>query len=65
MERPIEPNEGQSGADILLCMFESTNAGGSSFSVRENFCPESNYSSSTVFSHKRNPALCGQQRKVK
>ncbi len=39
MERPIEPNEGQSGADVLLCTVESTNAGFNSFPVRENFCP--------------------------
>ncbi len=45
VERPIEPNEGQSGADILLSMFKSTNAGRSSFPVREHFCPESNSSS--------------------
>jgi hypothetical protein len=44
MERPIEPNEEQSGADVLLCTFESYNAGFSSF-------PESNYSSPTAFSH--------------
>jgi hypothetical protein len=59
MEMPIEPNEGQSGADVLWCMFENTNAGFKSFPVRENFCPESNYSSLTAFSHKRNPASCG------
>jgi hypothetical protein len=64
MERPIEPNEGQSGADVLLCTFESTNAGFNSFPVRENFCPDSNYSSLTAFSLIRNPASCGQQRKV-
>ncbi len=64
MERPIEPNEEQSGADVLLCTFESTNAGFNLFPVRENFCPESNYSSPTAFSHKRSPASCGQQRKV-
>jgi hypothetical protein len=59
------PKVGPFGAGVLLCTFESTNAGGSSFPVRENFCPGSNYSSPTTFSHKRNPALCGQQRKVK
>jgi hypothetical protein len=35
MERPIEPNEGPSGADVLLCTFESTNAGFSSIPVRK------------------------------
>jgi hypothetical protein len=64
MERPIEPNERQSGADVLLWTFESTNAGFHLFPVRENLCPESNYSSLTAFSHKRNPASFGQQRKV-
>jgi hypothetical protein len=29
----IEPNEGPSGADVLLCTFEITNSGFSSFSV--------------------------------
>jgi hypothetical protein len=54
MDRPIEPNKGQSGADVLLCTFKSTNAGFSSFPVR-NFSPGSDYSSPTAFSHKRNP----------
>jgi hypothetical protein len=31
----IEPNEGPTGADVPLCTFESTNAGFSSFSVRD------------------------------
>ncbi len=35
MERPLEPNLGPSLADVLLCTFESTNAGFSSFSVRK------------------------------
>ncbi len=35
MERPIEPNMGPSLADVLLCTFESTNAGFSSFPVRK------------------------------
>ena len=35
MEGPIEPNMGPSLADVLLCTFESTNAGFSSFSVRK------------------------------
>jgi hypothetical protein len=35
MEVPIEPNMGPSLADVLLCTFESTNAGFSSFSVRK------------------------------
>jgi hypothetical protein len=34
MEGPIEPNVGPSLADVLLCTFESTNAGFSSFPVR-------------------------------
>jgi hypothetical protein len=34
MEGPIEPNMGPSLADVLLCTFESTNAGFSSFPVR-------------------------------
>ncbi len=33
MERPIKPNMGPSLADALLCTFESTNAGFSSFPV--------------------------------
>jgi hypothetical protein len=35
MEGPIEPNMGTSLADVLLCTFESTNAGFSSFPVRK------------------------------
>ncbi len=35
MERPIEQKEGPSLADVLLCRFESTNAGFSSFPVRK------------------------------
>ncbi len=35
MERPKETNEGQSGADVLLCTFGSTNAGYSSFPERK------------------------------
>jgi hypothetical protein len=35
MEGPIEPNMGPSLADVLLCTFESTNAGFSSFPVRK------------------------------
>ncbi len=35
MERPLEPNMGPSLADVLLCTFESTNAGFSSFTVRK------------------------------
>jgi hypothetical protein len=31
MERPLEPNMGPSLADVLLCTFESTNAGFSTF----------------------------------
>ncbi len=31
MEGPLEPNMGPSLADVLLCTFESTNAGFSSF----------------------------------
>jgi hypothetical protein len=46
---PIEPNDGQSGADVLLCTFESTNAGFSSFPVREDLS-WSNYTSPTAFS---------------
>jgi hypothetical protein len=35
MERPIKPIMGLSLADVLLCTFESTNAGFSSFPVRK------------------------------
>ena len=35
MERPLEPNMGPSLADVLLCTFESTNAGFSSFPLRK------------------------------
>jgi hypothetical protein len=35
IERPIEPNMGPSLADVLLCTFESPNAGFSSFPVRK------------------------------
>jgi hypothetical protein len=35
MEGPIEPNMRPSLADVLLCTFESTNAGFSSFPVRK------------------------------
>jgi hypothetical protein len=34
MEKPIEPKMGPSLADVLLCTFESTNAGFSTFPVR-------------------------------
>jgi hypothetical protein len=61
MERPIEPNVGPSRADVLLCTFESTNAGFSSFPAR-NFCPESNYSLPSAFSLKRNHAPYVQHR---
>jgi hypothetical protein len=57
MERPLEPNMGPL-ADVLLCTFQSTYAGSS----LGNFCPESNSSSPTAFSHKRNPASSGQHR---
>ncbi len=35
MEGPLEPNMGPSLADVLLCTFESTNAGFSSFPLRK------------------------------
>jgi hypothetical protein len=35
MEGPLEPNMGPSLADVLLCTFESTNAGFSSFPKRK------------------------------
>ncbi len=35
IRRPLEPNMGPSLADVLLCTFESTNAGFSSFPVRK------------------------------
>jgi hypothetical protein len=35
MEGPLEPNMGPSLADVLLCTFQSTNAGFSSFPVRK------------------------------
>jgi hypothetical protein len=35
MERPLEPNTGPSLADVLLCTFQSTNAGFSSFPFEE------------------------------
>jgi hypothetical protein len=35
MVRPIDPKVGSSEADDLLCKFESTNAGVSSFPVRK------------------------------
>jgi hypothetical protein len=35
MEGPLEPNRGPSLADVLLCTFESTNAGFSSFPLRK------------------------------
>jgi hypothetical protein len=50
MEGPLEPNMGPSLADVMLCTFESTNAGFSSFPLKKNFCPGSNYSSPTAFS---------------
>jgi hypothetical protein len=34
MEGPLEPNMGPSLADVLLCTFENTNAGLSSFPFR-------------------------------
>jgi hypothetical protein len=55
----IEPNEGQSGVDVLLCSFESSNAGFFSF-------PERDISVLRVIivplqhSHKQKPASCGQ-----
>ncbi len=57
MERPIEPTMRPSLADVLLCPFESTNAGFSSFSA--NFCPESNSIPPTAFCQKRNPVSSG------
>jgi hypothetical protein len=59
MERSLEPNMGPSLADVLLCTFESTNAGLSSFLLL-HFCPENNSSSPIAFSQKRNPASSGQ-----
>jgi hypothetical protein len=41
-------------ADVLLCTLESTNTGFSSFLCGN--LSESNSSSPTAFSHKRNPA---------
>jgi hypothetical protein len=35
MEGPLEPNMGPSLADVLLCTFEGTNAGFSSFPLRK------------------------------
>jgi len=35
MEGPLDPNMGPSLADVLLCTFESTNAGFSSFPLRK------------------------------
>jgi hypothetical protein len=35
MEGSLEPNMGPSLADVLLCTFESTNAGFSSFSLKK------------------------------
>jgi hypothetical protein len=35
MEGPLEPNMGPSLADVLLCTFQSTNTGFSSFPVRK------------------------------
>jgi hypothetical protein len=35
MEGPLEPNMGPSLADVLLCTFESTYAGFSSFPLRK------------------------------
>jgi len=35
MEGPLEPNMGPSLADVLLCTFESTNAGFSSIPVKK------------------------------
>jgi hypothetical protein len=35
MEGPLEPNMGPSLADVMLCTFESTNAGFSSFPLRK------------------------------
>jgi hypothetical protein len=58
MEGPREPNTGPSLADVLLCTFESTNAGFPSFPVRN----ESNSSFPTAFSHKGNPAPSGRHR---
>ncbi len=40
MEGPIEPNMGQSLADVVLCTFESTNAGFSSFSINHKSADE-------------------------
>ncbi len=39
MESPTEPNGEQSGACVLLCTFESTNAGFSSFPVIKTSVP--------------------------
>jgi hypothetical protein len=37
MEGPLEPNMGPSLADVLLCTFESTNAGFSSFLWKKTY----------------------------
>jgi hypothetical protein len=44
----------------IFCTFGRTTAGFTS-----NLCKESNYICPSVLSHKRSPASCGQQRKVK
>jgi hypothetical protein len=66
-ERLIELNVRQSEADVLLCTFEITNAGFFPFLLRENFSPESHYTSNSpmAFSQKQNPASCDHQRNVK
>ncbi len=60
MERPIEPNMGPSLA--VFCVHLKVLMQGFLHFLTGNFCPESNSSSPTAFSHKRNPASSGQHR---
>jgi hypothetical protein len=65
MEGPLEPNMGPSLADVLFCCVRlKVLMQGFLHFLLGNFYPESNSSAPTAFSHKRNPASCGQHREV-
>ncbi len=64
-EAHIQPNEGKSGAEVLLCMLESTTAGFASFPPRGNFCMESNYSSPRSIVSLTKPCIMGAAGKSK
>jgi hypothetical protein len=53
------------GADVLLCMLESTTAGFASFPPRGNFCKESNHSFPRSIVSLTKPCIMGAAEKSK